>query len=119
MKDTETMKKRKEEAMVETGLLGEQQGDGEKQEETRRGGAGHLLLLSTVRFPHPYAYFPSIAHSFLPRSLSFISLLYLSILSLALLPFFSHVRSPPFSALPFLVSIPRAFPPLFFLSLGE
>ena len=86
------MNKRKEEAMVETGLLGEQKGDGENQEEARRGMVGHLFLLSTVPFPRPYAYFPSIAHSFLPRSLSFISPLYLSILSLALLPFFSHVR---------------------------
>ena len=100
------MKQEKQEAMVKTGPLGEQKGDREDQEEKRTGRAGHLFLLSTVHFPHPYAYFPSIAHSFLPRSSSFISPLYLSILSLALLPYSSHVRSPPFSALPFIASIP-------------
>ena len=92
--------------MVKRRPLGEQKGVREEQEETRTSRAGHLFLLSTVPFPHPYAFFPSIAHSFLPRSLSFISPLYLSILSLALLPFLFRVRSPPFSALPFLVSIP-------------
>ena len=38
MKDTETMKKRKEEAMVETGLLGEQQGDGESKKKREEVG---------------------------------------------------------------------------------
>ena len=100
------MKKGREEAMVKRGPLGEQKGDREDQEETRGGRAGHLYLFvfSTVPFPRPYTFIPSIA--FFPRSSSFISPPYVSILSLALLPFFSHVRSPPFSAPPFLVSIP-------------
>ena len=91
--ETETMKKRKEEATVKRGPLGEQKEVREDREETRIGRARHL-------------FFSSIAHSFLPRSLSFISSLHLSILSLALLPFLFHVRAPPFSALPFLLSIP-------------
>ena len=69
------MTKRKEEATVKRGPLGEQKGVREDQAEKGIGRAGRL-------------FFSSIAHSFLPRSLSFISTLYLSILSLALLPLF-------------------------------
>ena len=106
MKETETMKKRKEEATVKRGPLGEQKGDREDQEEKRTGRAGHLSLLSTVPFPHPLHFFPE--HRSLLSSTVFVlhSPSLSPILSLALLPFFSHVRSHPFSALPFLASMP-------------
>ena len=88
---------------------GEEEGsDGEKRAawRTKRGQAGHLFLLSTVPFPIFYTYVPSIAHAFLPRSLSFISPLYLSIFPLALLPFFSMFVLLLDPALAFLVSSP-------------
>ena len=84
------MTKRKEEATVKRGPLGEQKGVREDQAEKGIGRAGHL-------------FFSSIAHSFLPRSLSFISTLYLSILSLALLPFLFRVSSPLSSSVPFVI----------------
>ena len=52
------MKKRKDEAMVKRGSLGEQKGVREDQEEKRIGRAGHLFLLSTVPFPFPLHFFP-------------------------------------------------------------
>ena len=80
------MTKRKEEATVKRGPLGEQKGVREDQAEKGIGRAGHLC-------------FSSIAHSFLPRSLSF----YLLILSLALLPFLFRVSSPLSSSVPFVI----------------
>ena len=81
-------------------------GSGKIKKEREEGKQDTCFCYPLFLFLTPYTYVPSIAHSFLPRSLSFISPLYLSILPLALLPFFVHVRSPPFSALAFLVSSP-------------
>ena len=81
-------------------------GDREDQEEKRIGRAGHFFLLSTLPFPHSLHFFPE-HRSLLSSTVFVLHFPALSpILSLALLPFFSHVRSHPFSALPFLASMP-------------
>ena len=91
-----TMKERKKEAMVKRGPLGEQKG---VKQDT-------CFCYPLFLFLTPYTYVPSIAHAFLPRSLSFISPLYLSIFPLALLPFFSMFVLFLDPALAFLVSSP-------------
>ena len=87
---------RKKEAMVKRGPLGEQKG---VKQDT-------CFCYPLFLFLTPYTYVPSIAHAFLPRSLSFISPLYLSIFPLALLPFFSMFVLLLDPALAFLVSSP-------------
>ena len=100
------MKQEKQEAMVKRGPLGEQKGVREDQEEKRIGSGRTLVFVIHCSFSSPLCLFPE--HRSLLSSTVFVlhSPSLSPILSLALLPYSSHVRSPPFSALPFIASIP-------------